>query len=95
MTEQASTPVIVDGLDITACVAKIEEQGYAVVPQFIAPEEVATIRHALMTEVPITEMAAIGTTSGLTWRAHPICLPRPGRSTTSFGCSITQSFRES
>jgi len=70
MTEQASIPMIVDGLDITACVAKIEEQGYAVVPQFITPEEVATIRHAFMTEVPITEMAAIGTTSGLTWRAH-------------------------
>ena len=26
MTEQASIPVIVDGLDITACVAKIEDK---------------------------------------------------------------------
>ena len=35
-------------------------------------------------------MAAIGTTSGLTWRAT-ICWPRQGRSTTSFGCSITRN----
>ena len=62
MTEQASTPVIVDGLDITACVAKIEEQGYAVVPQFIAPEEVATIRHAF---TPLCPAHTSGT--GLRW----------------------------
>ena len=40
------------------------------VPDFITPQEVARIRHAFDTEVPITSMAAIGTKTGLTFRAH-------------------------
>ena len=61
---------IVDGLDIAERVAQIEEQGYTIVPDFLPPAEVAAIRHAFDTEVPITEMRAIGTTTGKTWRAH-------------------------
>ena len=61
---------VVDGLDITQRVAQIEEQGYTIVPDFITPEQVARLRHAFDTEVPITEMRAIGTKTGKTWRAH-------------------------
>ena len=61
---------IVDGLNIAERVAQIEEQGYTIVPDFLPPAEVAAIRHAFDTEVPITEMRAIGTTTGKTWRAH-------------------------
>ena len=61
---------VVDGLDIAERVAQIEEQGYTIVPDFLPPAEVAAIRHAFDTEVPITEMRAIGTTTGKTWRAH-------------------------
>ena len=62
--------LMVDGLDITACLAEIETRGYTVVPDFIPPAEVARIRHAFNTEVPITEMRAIGTDTGKTLRAH-------------------------
>ena len=61
---------VVDGLNIAERVAQIEEQGYTIVPDFLPPAEVAAIRHAFDTEVPITEMRAIGTTTGKTWRAH-------------------------
>ena len=61
---------IVGGLDIAARVAEIEHQGYTVVADFLAPDDVARIRHAFDTEVPITEMRAIGTKTGQTWRAH-------------------------
>ena len=61
---------VIDGLNITERVAEIEEQGYAIVPDFITAQEVARIRHAFDTEVPITEMRAIGTKTGKTWRAH-------------------------
>ena len=37
---------------------------------FCTEQEVADIRHAFNTEVPITQMAAIGTETGLTLRAH-------------------------
>ncbi|MEE9253671.1 MAG: phytanoyl-CoA dioxygenase family protein [Pseudomonadales bacterium] len=60
----------VDGLNVTARVAEIEEQGYTVIPDFISGEEVARIRHAFDTEVRITEMRAIGTDTGKTLRAH-------------------------
>ena len=61
---------MVGGLNITEQVAEIEEQGYTIVPDFISAEEIARIRHAFDTEVRITEMRAIGTKTGQTWRAH-------------------------
>ena len=61
---------VIDGLNIAERVAQIEEQGYTIVPDFLPLAEVAAIRHAFDTEVPITEMRAIGTTTGKTWRAH-------------------------
>lgn len=68
-TEEAAA-LVIDGLDITERVAQIEKQGYTIVEDFITAEEVARIRHAFDTEVPITEMRAIGTKTGKTWRAH-------------------------
>ena len=62
--------LVVDGLNITERVAQIEEQGYTIVPDFLGAEDVARIRRAFNTEVPITEMRAIGTKTGKTWRAH-------------------------
>ena len=64
------TPAVIDGLDIAERVAEIEEQGYTIVEDFLPPAEIARIRHAFNTEVPITEMRAIGTDTGRTWRAH-------------------------
>ena len=61
---------VVDGLNIAERVAEIEEQGYTIVPDFLPPADVARLRHAFDTEVPITEMRAIGTSTGKTWRAH-------------------------
>lgn len=63
-------PVIVDGLNITERVAQIEDQGFTIVENFISRDEIAKIRHAFLTEVYITEMRAIGTETGRTWRAH-------------------------
>ena len=68
--EEAPDRIVVDGLDITARVAEIEHQGYTIVENFLPAQEVARIRHAFDTEVPITEMRAIGTKTGQTWRAH-------------------------
>ena len=62
--------VVVDGLNITTHLAVIEDRGYTIVPDFISSAEVARIKHAFNTEVPITEMRAIGTETGRTWRAH-------------------------
>ena len=67
---EAAEDLVVDGLNITERVAQIEEQGYTIVPDFLKPDEVAGIRRAFDTEVPITEMRAIGTNTGKTWRAH-------------------------
>jgi len=61
---------IIEGLNVSAHVGEIQEQGYTVVENFLTPEEVVRIRHAFNTEVPITEMRAIGTETGKTWRAH-------------------------
>ena len=61
---------IIEGLNVSAHVGEIQEQGYTVVDNFLTPEEVVRIRHAFNTEVPITEMRAIGTKTGKTWRAH-------------------------
>ncbi|MYD99608.1 MAG: hypothetical protein F4X98_19765 [Gammaproteobacteria bacterium] len=67
---EVAEDLVVDGLNITERVTEIEDQGYTLVPDFITPEEVARIRHAFDTEVHITEMRAIGTKTGKTWRAH-------------------------
>ena len=64
------TNVIIDGLDIGDVVGKIRKQGYAVVEDFLTQQDVATIRSAFNSDVPITEMRAIGTETGRTWRAH-------------------------
>ncbi len=64
------TGTVIEGLDIGAVVATIQDQGYAVVPDFLSGAEVETIRQAFNEEVPITEMRAIGTETGRTWRAH-------------------------
>lgn len=61
---------VIGGLDIASHVLEIRDQGYTVVPDFLPPEEVQRIRHAFNSEVPITEMRAIGTDTGKTWRAH-------------------------
>lgn len=63
-------PVVIDGLNITERVAQIEDQGFTVVEDFITPGEVEKIREAFLNEVHITEMRAIGTETGRTWRAH-------------------------
>ena len=62
--------VVIDGLDIGAVVAEINEHGFAVVKDFLAPADLNRIRRAFNHEVPITEMRAIGTETGRTWRAH-------------------------
>lgn len=64
------TDVVLNGLDIGGVVGKVREQGYALVEDFLADEVVASIRKAFNEEVPITEMRAIGTETGRTWRAH-------------------------
>jgi ectoine hydroxylase-related dioxygenase (phytanoyl-CoA dioxygenase family) len=64
------TGVLIDGLDIGAVVTDIRNDGYAVVENFLLADNVETIRTAFNTEVPITEMRAIGTSTGRTWRAH-------------------------
>ena len=64
------TGAIIDGLDIGAVVATIGEQGYAVVENFLPAQNIAAMRQAFNTDVPITQMRAIGTDSGQTWRSH-------------------------
>jgi len=59
-----------NGLDVQAHVDEIKKIGYSIIPDFLDQTEVGTIRNAFETEVPITEMRAIGTDSGRTWRAH-------------------------
>ena len=64
------TGVVISGLDVGNVVEIIREQGYAVVPDFLPAGEVDRLRGVFNTEVPITEMRAIGTETGRTWRAH-------------------------
>jgi ectoine hydroxylase-related dioxygenase (phytanoyl-CoA dioxygenase family) len=64
------TGVRIEELDIGRIVALIREQGYAIVDNFLPANTISTLRHAFNTEVPITEMRAIGTDTGCTWRAH-------------------------
>ena len=70
MTTAETGPQVVEGVNVTERVAEIEAQGYTIIPDFIQPKEIAQIRHAFDTEVPITEMRAIGTDTGKTLRAH-------------------------
>ncbi len=60
----------IDGLAIGPIVESIREQGYVVVKNFLNQATVKKLQEAFNTEVPITEMRAIGTDSGRTWRAH-------------------------
>ena len=69
-TEEHEEDVIIDGLNITERVAQINDQGYTVLEEFISPEEIANMRHAFDTEVPMTELRAIGVNTGKTMRAH-------------------------
>ena len=64
------TDVVIEGLDIGAAVGEIHAQGYTVVEQFVASDVMDPIREAFDTEVPITEMRFLGSTTGNTWRAH-------------------------
>ena len=64
------TGVVVNGLDIGSVVSEIQEKGYCVVENFLATEEVERLRANFNESVPITEMRAIGTETGRTWRAH-------------------------
>ena len=61
---------LINGLDVDTHIDEIKHQGYSVVPDFLAADEIERIRRAFNTEVPITEMRAIGTDTGKTWRAH-------------------------
>ena len=64
------TGVVINDLDIGVVVNTIREQGYAVVENFLTKDAIAGMRRAFNSEVPITEMRAIGTETGRTWRAH-------------------------
>ena len=64
------TCVSIDGLNIGHAVSEIHEQGYTVVEQFLTSDVIEPIREAFNTEVPITEMRFLGSTTGNTWRAH-------------------------
>jgi len=64
------TGVSIDGLNIGQAVSEIHEQGYTVVEQFLTGDVIEPIREAFNTEVPITEMRFLGSTTGNTWRAH-------------------------
>lgn len=64
------TGLVIDDLNIGAVVGTIREQGYAVVEDFLHEDTITKIRTAFNNDVPITEMRAIGTNTGRTWRAH-------------------------
>ena len=64
------TGVVINDLDIGVVVNTIREQGYAVVENFLPKDAITGMRRAFNNEVPITEMRAIGTETGRTWRAH-------------------------
>ena len=67
---ETTEDVIIRGVNITKCIAEIADVGYIVVPDFVNQEEIAKIRHSFDTEVPMTEMRAIGVNTGKTMRAH-------------------------
>lgn len=62
--------IIIDDLNITNCVNEIQDRGFTVVENFVSPDVIDHIRNVFDTEVPITEMRAIGTKTGRTFRAH-------------------------
>ena len=64
------TGVIIEGLDIGKVVCEIQDKGFCVVEDFMDLTLLQSIRDSFNGEVPITEMRAIGTDSGRTWRAH-------------------------
>ncbi|MFT7651998.1 MAG: ectoine hydroxylase-related dioxygenase (phytanoyl-CoA dioxygenase family) [Candidatus Azotimanducaceae bacterium] len=64
------TGVVLEGLDIGHHVAEISRQGYSIVENFLDEGLLQQINAAFNTQVPITEMRAIGTDTGRTWRAH-------------------------
>jgi ectoine hydroxylase-related dioxygenase (phytanoyl-CoA dioxygenase family) len=64
------TGMVIDGLDIGDVVQRVRDSGYAVVPDFLSRDAITRMRDAFNTEVPITEMRAIGTDTSRTWRAH-------------------------
>ena len=64
------TDVVIDGLSVGNVVQEIHRRSLAVVDNFLSGEAVQSIRPAFDTEVPITEMRAIDTTTGRTLRAH-------------------------
>ena len=62
--------VVVEGLDIGKVVTEIQDKGFSVVKDFLDPQLLESIRGAFNQHVPITQMRAIGTEAGRTWRAH-------------------------
>ncbi|MCY4144674.1 MAG: phytanoyl-CoA dioxygenase family protein [Gammaproteobacteria bacterium] len=68
--ESDNEDIIIDGLNITDCVREIKDRGFTVVEDFVTPSVVEHIRNVFDTEVPLTEMRAIGTKTGRTFRAH-------------------------
>jgi len=69
-TMEAIDPLIVDGLNVTEQIRLLEDQGYTIIPDFLTNTQVSELKTAFNTDLPITEMRAIGTESGRTWRAN-------------------------
>ncbi len=69
-TSAKQAEIIVDGFNVTAHIHAIEDKGYTIVPDFLPSQQVDQLKHAFTDDLPITEMRAIGTDSGRTWRAH-------------------------
>ena len=68
--EEQTTDLVIEGLNISQHVETIKDRGYTVIPNFVSPKVVQHIRRVFDTEVPITEMRAIGTDTGRTFRSH-------------------------
>ena len=64
------TGMVIDSLDIGKVVSEIQKKGYCIVEKFLASNQVEQIKTNFNEAVPITEMRAIGTETGRTWRAH-------------------------
>ena len=62
--------LIINDVNVSQHVATIKEQGYTVIPDFLGAEQVTRLRRAFATEVPMTEMRAIGVNTGKSLRAH-------------------------
>ena len=75
LPEEGSEEDVVDDeihppVHLNARVQELVHKGFTVFEEFCTPQEVEDIRRAFNTEVPITQMAAIGTETGRTLRAH-------------------------